>query len=147
MLLCDRPRAPRRVRPNDGRDRQTRRLAPRVLLSDSAGRRRPTVPDGPERGAAPLRGAVQDRARRGAVLLGGATSGPGMDGPLPQDVLTLRPLFAPRRYRDMRTLRIVLALGLVGAVAVVAVAASPLHAPAPTMKIGVPSRPTGPFLD
>src|SRR2546422_10058009 len=96
MLLCDRPRAPRRVRPNDGRDRQTRRLAPRVLLSDSAGGRRPTVPDGPERGAAPLRGAVQDRARRGAVALGGAASGAGMEGPLPQEVVTVRPLFGPR---------------------------------------------------
>src|SRR2546429_9615969 len=59
-----------------------------------------------------------------------------MDGPLPQDVLTLRPLFAPRRYRDMRTLRIVLALGLVGAVAVVAVAAARVGAQAPTIKIG-----------
>src|SRR2546422_6812931 len=145
MLLCDRPRAPRRVRPNDGRDRQTRRLAPRVLLSDSVGRRRPTLPDGRERGAAPLHGAVQDRARRGAVALGGAASGPGMDGPLPQDVLTLRPLFAPRRYRDMRTLRIVLALGLVGAVAVVAVAASRGDAPAPTIKIRGLFDHTGPF--
>src|SRR2546428_9707293 len=144
MLLCDRPRTPRGVRPNDGRDRQTRRLAPRVLLSDPAGRRRPTLRDGPERGATPLRGAVQDRARRGAVLFGGAASGPGMDGPLPQDMLTLRPLFAPRRYRDMRTLRIVLALGLVGAVAVVAVAAAPGDGPGPTNKGGVPYPHTGP---
>src|SRR5216117_3266149 len=68
-----------------------------------------------------------------------------MDGPLPQDVLTLRPLFAPRRYRDMRTLRIALALGLVGAVAVVAVAASRVDAQAQTIKIGVLYDHTGPF--
>jgi len=45
----------------------------------------------------------------------------------------------------MRTLRIVLALGLVGAVAVVAVAASRVDAQAQTIKIGVLYDHTGPF--
>ena len=72
----------------DGRDPATRGLAPRVLLSDSTARWRPALSGGPERGAAPLRGAVQDRAHRGAIALGREAPGPGMDGPLPQDGLT-----------------------------------------------------------
>src|SRR2546429_3257918 len=68
-----------------------------------------------------------------------------MDGPPPQDVLTLRPLFASRRSCDMRTVRILLALGLVGAVALMVVRASGVEAQGQTIKIGVLYDHTGPF--
>src|SRR3989441_3890418 len=61
------------------------------------------------------------------------------------DVLTLRPLFAPRREHDMRTLRMRMLLGLAGAAALIVGPASRVDAQEQTIKIGVLYDHTGPF--
>src|SRR3990170_7692795 len=68
-----------------------------------------------------------------------------MDGPAPQDVLTLRPLFALRRESPMKTFRIVLALILVGVAALATVPNPAVQAQGQTIKIGILYDHSGPF--
>src|SRR3990172_12806290 len=68
-----------------------------------------------------------------------------MDGSAPQDVLTLRPLFALRRESPMKTFRIVLALILVGVVAFATVPNPAADAQGQTIKIGILYDHSGPF--
>src|SRR5439155_13879477 len=99
LLLCHRAAPPRRIRADDGGNPQAGGMAPRVLLSEAASRRRSALPGLLTRGAPAFRGALPRRARVSAAV-GATAARAGMDGSLEENQWLTKNL--PARRESLR---------------------------------------------